>query len=185
MSTSNLDHIKKAGRRWYLPVILGVVLILAGIWVFLTPASSFLGLSMLFAATFVVAGLLGTTHAITNRNIVRAWGWSLAAGVADLLIGILLFARPDITMIMLSLFVGFGILFRSIMAVIWSFEFKRVQASGWGRLLMLGVLGALFALILLWNPVLAGLTIIFYASLALIIIGGFQVYFGLKLKKLN
>jgi len=71
------------------------------------------------------------------------------------------------------------------MAILWAFEFKKLTAPGWGGLLALGILGVLFSLILLWNPLLAGLTMVIYASVAFIIIGGFQVYLSFKLRKLN
>ena len=109
----------------------------------------------------------------------------MAAGIAELLIGILLIARPEITVLVLALFVGFAIMFRSITAIVWAFELKKMGVSNWGLLLLLGILGALFAFIMLWNPLLAGLTIVAYTSLAFIVIGGFQVYFALKLKQLT
>ena len=185
MNNGKLNNTQKGGKHWYLPSILGIIFIIVGIWVFSIPDKSFLALAMVFAATFVVSGMLGISYAVSNKNIMRGWGWSLAAGIAELLIGILLLGRPEITMVILALYIGFAILFRSIMAIIWSLEFKRLQASGWGGLLVLGILGALFAFILLWNPILAGLTIVAYTALAFIMIGGFQVYFGLKLKKLQ
>ena len=185
MINSNSNDAHRRGKHWYLPFILGIIFILVGLWVFFTPAASYLALSILFAATFVVSGILGTTYAIANKNILRGWGWSLAAGIAELLIGILLLGRPEITMVILALYVGFAILFRSIMAILWSFEFKRLQAPRWGGLLVLGILGAIFAFILLWNPVLASLTIVAYTALAFVMIGSFQVYFGLRLKKMR
>lgn len=174
-----------SNKYWYLPLLLGIAFILVGIWVYLTPAVSYRALSMLFAATFLVSGLLGMIHAITNKDYLVGWGWSMMAGIAELLIGILLLARPDITAVVLALFVGFAILFRSITAIFWSFEIKKLQVPNWGSLLFLGILGAIFAFILLWNPILAGLTIVIYTSLAFIMIGAFQVYFSLKLRKLN
>ncbi|HLR33584.1 MAG TPA: DUF308 domain-containing protein [Fodinibius sp.] len=185
MENTDLNNTQKPGKHWYLPLIIGILFILIGLWVFLTPAASYLALSMLFAATFVVSGLLGITYAISNHRRLSGWGWSLAAGIAELLIGILLLSRPELTVIILALFVGFAIMFRSITAIVWSFELKKIGVSNWGTLLVLGILGALFAFIMLWNPILAGLTIVAYTSLAFIVIGGFQVYFAIKLKNLK
>ena len=146
---------------------------------------SYLALSILFAITFLISGGLGIGYAISNRNILPGWGWSLAAGIAELLIGILLVVRLDVTVIVLALFVGFAILFRSIMAIIWSVELKDLPASGWGSLMALGILGVLFAFILLWNPFLGGLTVVVYTSVAFIMVGVFQVYLSLKLRNLK
>lgn len=185
MENSNHAYSSRPVKHWYLPLILGVVFIAVGIWVIFTPLSSYLALSLLFAVTFLFSGSLGVWYAITNREILSGWGWSLAAGIAELFIGILLIARFDLTVVILALYVGFAMLFRSIMAMIWSFELKKLKTSGWGGMLVLGILGAFLAFILLWNPLLAGLTVVFYTALAFITIGGLQVYLSLKLRKLN
>ncbi len=185
METSNYTNGSKPVKYWYLPLILGLIFIAVGIWVIFTPAESYLALSILFAIAFLISGILGISYAISNRKRLTGWGWSLAAGIAELLIGILLITRLELSVVILALFVGFAVLFRSIMAIIWAYEFKRLLAPGWGGLLALGILGALLALILLWNPILAGFTIVAYTSAAFIVIGGFQVYLSLKLKRLN
>lgn len=185
METLNYTNGSRPVKRWYLPLILGLIFIAVGIWVIFTPIESYLALSILFAIVFLISGVLGISYAISNREILSGWGWSLAAGIAELLIGILLIIRLELTVVMLALFVGFAILFRSIMAVIWSFEIKKLELSGWGSLLVLGILGAVFALILLWNPILAGLTVVAYTSAAFLVIGGFQVYLAIKIRKLN
>src|SRR5699024_2382358 len=120
-----------------------------------------------------------------NRKILSGWGWSLAAGIAELLIGILLIARMDFTMVMLALFVGFAILFRSIMATVWSFELKRMEVSNWGGMLILGILGIVLALILLSYPIVDLLSVVVYTSAAFVVIGIFQVYLAIKLGRLS
>lgn len=181
---NNMDQ-QQPVKHWYLPLILGIVYIAVGIWVIFTPVASYVALAIFFALAFLISGILGIIYAISNRQTISGWGWSLAAGIVELLIGILLIARIDLTIVTLALFVGFALLFRSIMAIFWSFEVKKMEVSGWGGLLALGILGVILAFILLWNPILAGLTVVVYTSAAFITLGGFQIYFSFKLKKLN
>lgn len=181
----DFNNVPTQVRYWFLPMIFGIIFIIVGIWVFLTPEESYIALSVLFALTFLISGSLGIMYAISNRNVIKGWGWSLAAGIAELLIGILLTSRSDITVLVLALFVGFAVLFRSILAIIWSFELKNLQVQNWGSLLILGILGLVLAFIMLWNPLFAGLTIVIYTALAFIVIGGFQMYLSYKMKKLN
>ncbi len=185
MEHSNYYNEPGPVKYWYLPLILGLIFIAAGVWVIFTPVESYLALSILFAITFLISGIIGISYAVSNRNILSGWGWSLAAGIAELLIGILLIARLEFTVVILALFVGFAVLFRSVMAVIWSFEFKKLEVPGWGSLLALGILGVLLALILLWNPILAGLTVVAYTSAAFVVTGGFQVYLSFQLRKFS
>lgn len=184
MENSNFRPFKTAGKHWYLPLISGILFICIGLLVFSTPLKSYLTLAAIFAVTFLFTGVIEIIYAIANHKKSDNWGWSLAGGIIDFLLGILLVSHPDITIIILPFYIGFGILFRSIMAIGWSLELKRQQISDWGNLLAVGILGAILAFILLWNPVLAGFTIIFYTALAFIVIGIFQIYLSFKLKKL-
>ena len=64
-------------------------------------------------------------------------------------------------------------------------ELKKYGVLDWGNLLAIGILGLIFSFILLWNPLFAGFTIVFWTGLALITIGGYGIYFSLTLKKLH
>lgn len=177
--------INKPIKYWYLPLILGLLFLALGIAVFLTPLASFVLLAMLFALLFLLTGLIDIVYAVTNKDIIDRWGWSLFGGIIDFLIGVLLIAKPNISMVVLPFFVGFGILFRSIIAIGWSLELRKLGGFKWGYLLALGILGAILAFIMLWNPLFGGLTIVFYTAFALVVIGVLHVYLSLQLKKIN
>ena len=177
--------INKPIKYWYLPMILGLLFLGLGIGVFLTPLASFIVLAMLFALFFLLTGLIDMAYAFTNKDIIDRWGWSLLGGVIDFFIGVLLIAKPDISMIALPLFVGFGILFRSIIAIGWSLELRRFGGASWKNLITIGILGSILAFIMLWNPLFGGLTIVFYTGLALVVIGIFHIYLSVQLKKIN
>ena len=46
-------------RLWYLPMILGLILIGLGVWVLATPVEFFITLSLLFAFSFIATGHSG------------------------------------------------------------------------------------------------------------------------------
>ncbi len=173
----------RIGSYWYLPLLLGILFIALGIWVLFTPLESFLALAIFFAVTFLISGILEIVYAISNRRSLNKWGWSLAVGIVDLIIGIILVSTPAISMVVLPLYVGFGVLFRATLAIGWAFELKRREVPNWGWFLAVGLLGVLFALVMLWNPLFGGLTIVIYTGVALISIGVFQVFLSLRLKK--
>lgn len=185
METQNFGSIRKTGKYWYLLTLLGIAFILVGVWVFRTPLQSYITLSVLFALTFLFTGIMELIYAISNRKLLDNWGWSLAGGIIDFLIGIMLVANPQISLLVLPFYVGFAILFRSIMAIGWSIELKKHKVLSWGSLLGMGIIGLVFAFIMLWNPVFAGLTIVFYTAAAFIVTGVFQIYLSVRLKKLT
>jgi len=179
------NSLLQSSRHWYLLLILGIILIIVGIWVFSTPVVSYATLSLLFAFSFFVTGILEIIYAVSNRKEMNNWGWSLVGGIIDLVIGILLISLPLTSMLFLAFYVGFGILFRSVMAIGQAINLKTQKAGDWGYLLLIGILGLLFSFILIWNPLFAGFTIVFYTGMAFLIVGIFEIYFSFRLRKIR
>lgn len=184
METTLLKNVKNISRKWFLLLVLGFILIAVGIWVFFTPLLSYITLSVLFAFTFLVAGIIEITYAISTRASAH-WGWTLASGIIDFIVGMILVLMPGISMLVLPLYIGFAILFRGMTNVGWSLALRRQKSPDWGILLAIGILGMLFALILLWNPLFAGLTIVYYTAFAFVVTGIYDVYMSLRLRRIK
>lgn len=170
-------------KFWYLPLILGIIFIIVGILAIMTPSATYFTLATLFSITFVITGIIEIIFSVSHRKQLDSWGWSLAAGILDLIIGLILILNPQISIITLSLFVGFVVLYRSIMDIAWSIEMKKYKLSNWSWLLFIGILGSIFSFILLWNPLFAGLTVAVFTGIALITIGIFHINLSIELKK--
>jgi uncharacterized membrane protein HdeD (DUF308 family) len=134
---------------------------------------------------FLITGIIEIVYAIFNRKGIANRGWALAGGIIDLLVGILLVSQPQMSMVILPVYIGFGILFRSIIAIGWSIELKRQEVGDWGNLLGIGILGSVFAFIMLWDPLFAGMTLVIYTAIAFLMIGLFQIYLAIRLRKIS
>ncbi|MGA3015422.1 MAG: DUF308 domain-containing protein [Bacteroidales bacterium] len=176
---------KNAIKHWYLSLILGIIFIFVGIWVLMTPVSSYFTLSILFSVTIFVSGISEIIYSITNRKEISNWGWVLAGGIIDLLFGLWLIASPLLSIAILPFVVAFILMFRSMMGIGFAFDLKDFAGSGWGWLLTLGILGLLFSFILLWNPVFAGLTTVICTGCAFITLGFFRIILSFKLQHLH
>jgi uncharacterized membrane protein HdeD (DUF308 family) len=115
---------------------------------------------------------------------MKGWGWLLVYGLINLLVGGILAYDPTISITTLPLFVGFIVLFRSVTTIGISLDSENFGIPGSGSLLWLGILGVLFAFILLWSPTFAGLSLVVWTALALIVAGIYSIYFSFLLKKL-
>jgi len=185
METSPLKTIKNGIKHWYLLLIAGLLYIAVGIWVLLTPVTSYLALALLFSISFIVSGISEIIFSISNRKELDSWGWKLAYGLLTAIIGLILLNSPLLTIATLPLYVGFVVLFRSIMAISFSIELSSYGVKQWGWLLFIGILGLIFSYILIWNPGLAGLTLVYWTGLALITLGIYSIYFSIQLNKLR
>ena len=183
MENAFFKPIKESVKHWYLPVISGIILILISLWTFRNPAESYLGLSILFSISFLLAGTIEVIFSIVNRKQIDNWGWSLVLGSMTTLIGVLLLLNPEVSKISLPLYIGFLLLFRSFYAIGLAIDMKSYGELEWGTLLVIGVLGSLFSFILIWNPILGGISIVIWTGIALLTGGIFNIFLGFKMKK--
>ncbi|HVY76493.1 MAG TPA: DUF308 domain-containing protein [Puia sp.] len=185
MSAAPLQKAIDSVKHWYIPLIIGILLILLGIYVFSTPITSYLALAVTFSVIFLLSGILQVAFSIANRHTLHSWGWYLASGLLYTLIGLLLFSRPDISMATLPFVVGFFVLFQSANALGWAYDLKQLGVSSWGNLALFGVLGLILSFILLWNPVFAGLSLVIWTGAAFIFAGLGCIWLSLRLRKLK
>ncbi|MEA9411820.1 HdeD family acid-resistance protein [Flavobacterium sp. PL02] len=185
MENSLFKKVKKAIDYWYIPLLVGLLFVGIGIWSFITPLAAYLTLAFIFSISFLGSGIFEIIFALSNRKKIDNWGWTLASGILGLVVGILLISNPLISITILPLYVGFVILFRSIMAIVIAFDLKSYAVPDWGNLLALGILGIIFSFILLWNPIFAGLSLVYWTAFAFIAIGVFYIYFSFKLKRIH
>ncbi len=177
--------VRNSIKHWYIPMLVGLLFIGVGIWVFRTPGEAYVSLAFIFSISFLISGILEAYFATANRNIVDNWGWSLAQGILNIIVGVLLLNNPEISVVALTYYVGFVIMFRSISAISSSIDLRNYGVSDWGYLMALGVVGVIFSFILLWNPLFAGMTLVVCTGLAFIAMGGFSIYLSMKLKNLH
>lgn len=182
MSTTLLEeHLK----NWWLLLVSGILFVLLAFYIFNQPVASYLALSIFFASTFLVAGVIEIAYVVSSRKYDQGWGWSLFGGIVDLLFGIFLLSSPALTMAVLPMYIGIVILFRALMGVFYAFHLKKTQMSGWGSVLFMAIIGILFALLMIGNPVFGGLTIIIYTAVSVLMLGIVQIVLSLRLRKLK
>lgn len=185
MANSFIDSAAKVVKNWWLLLLVGLIFIAAGIWVYATPLSSYLALSTLFSVSFLVAGFSEILFSVSNRKLMKGWGWNLVYGIANASIGIIMISNPLISITSLPIYVGVTVLFRSAMAIGTSLDLSSYGVPGSGNLLVIGILGMLFSFILLWNPDFAGLSLVIWTGITLLTAGLYSIYYSLQLKKLN
>ncbi|MFS4417183.1 HdeD family acid-resistance protein [Maribacter sp. 2307ULW6-5] len=185
MSTFYLKSLKNVVKYWYLPLLVGLFFIIVGLVAFTAPEESFLALGLLFSLGFVFGGISEILFSLGNRQVMENWGWSLAFGIFTFVVGVLLFLNPTLSMTTLAFYIGFVVLFRSVAAISFSLDIKRYGGRAWGSLLALGILGVLFSFILLWNPIFAGMGVVFLVGLSFLFTGGFSILFALQLRKVH
>jgi len=180
-----LRTIKESLNYWWLFLLTGLILIATGIWIFASPVDAYVSLSILFGISILMNGLFETSFAITARNSMDGWGWMLASGILDLIIGIYLLMYPGVTMAILPYVLGFWLLFRGFSAIGVAFDVKSYGARDWGWLLVLGIGIIFFGFMILAVPAFGVANIIVWTGLAFISAGVFRIFLEFRLRKLK
>ena len=75
-----IDSMKKAVKNWWVSLLVGILAIIMGVWCFMSPGASLIGMTYVFIIGFLLGGL-DICFAVLNRNYMYGWGWSLAGGI--------------------------------------------------------------------------------------------------------
>jgi uncharacterized membrane protein HdeD (DUF308 family) len=171
-------------KHWYVPLIVGILFIVFGVYIFTIPLEAYVTLSVLFSLSFFFSGISEIFFAVANKDSIEGWGWYLVSGVLTFLFGTYLTMYPGISMATLPFVVGFAFLFRSSQGLGFAFDLKKGGLS-WGGLAFVSVLGILFSFLLLANPVIASASIVVMTALSIITVGSYSVLLALTLKNVK
>jgi uncharacterized membrane protein HdeD (DUF308 family) len=183
--TTLLQTITKSVKHWYIPLIIGIILIAAGIYVFMVPLETYVTLSVLFSISFSIIGILKIFFSIRNHKILKGWGWYLVGGHLSLAVGIILSIYPGISIVILPFAVGFILLFISFLLLRFSFEMKNLEILNWGNAAMLSVLGIIFSFMLVVNPLISGISLVVITGVAFIFTGISSIVLSFDLRKVK
>jgi uncharacterized membrane protein HdeD (DUF308 family) len=87
-------RIRPAERKWWLPLLLGVISVAAGIYAVLAPSVTALVLVLLMAANAILTGALDIAMAVRLRRVLRGHWLLLLGGAVSILFGVLVVAAP-------------------------------------------------------------------------------------------
>ncbi|MGM1428829.1 HdeD family acid-resistance protein [Sphingobacterium lactis] len=172
-------------KYWYLPLILGILLIVCGIYVFTAPLETYVTLSVLFSISFVVSGLFDIIFSLSNRKSISGSGWYLVSGLLSFLMGIYLIIYPGISITILPFVAGFVLMFRSFQLLGFSFDLRDIGILRWGNLAVWSVLGILLSFMLIANPFFSGISLVVLTGSAFILAGISSVFLAFDLKKIK
>lgn len=180
-----IDKIDYAVKYWWLSLLLGILFIIISIYLMFTPLASYIALSILFSVSMFVSGVFEIAFAFTNRGNISSWGWYLAGGIIDLILGVFLMINPGLSMSVLPFVLAFWLMFRGFSATGYSMDLKRYGTRNWGWYMAFGILAILCSIGIIWQPGIGAFTLVYMIAYALLIIGIFRIMVAFELKNLH
>lgn len=177
-----VENYRGTYKYWWIMLIIGILSILCGIWVFRNPVESYFALAVYFCIMFILFGVGEIVNAFSNQR-VRNWGWGLAIGILDLIIGFILLANLGWAIDILPFAVGFILMFLGIDFIGWSTQMQTLHIPNWGWVLAGGILTLIFSFLIIFHPLFGVFNIIIWTGLAFIFGGISAILFSFALRK--
>lgn len=179
-----IEHSKQAVRLWWLLLIVGLVLLAVGILVFVYPAQSYLGLSIVFGWVMLFSGILEVVLASTSRHYVTGRGWLLASGIIEIVLGLILIFNVGLSAATMPIFLGFWLMFRGFSAIGLGGDMNAMRIRGSGWTIFLGIVLLLCSLWILFQPLVVGTAaVIIWVGISLLFAGAAAISLSLQLHR--
>lgn len=168
---------------WWMLLIRAVVAILFGILAIISPVFALLFLVYLFAAYVLIDGIMSVFVAFQERSTHSRWWILLLGGIAGIILGVLAFAWPGVTSLVLFYLVAAWAVVTGIFDVIAAFS---VRAAGVEWLLVLGgVLSIIIGIIFFLHPVASILTIVWLLGVFALVYGVILIVRAIQFRSLR
>jgi uncharacterized membrane protein HdeD (DUF308 family) len=159
--------------RWWLVVARGAVAIAFGLVAILAPQISVLALVILWGSYALVDGVLNLVSAPLKARAGGRWGWLLFEGLASIAAGLLTFAWPGITALVVLTFIAIRAVLGGIAEIAVAVRLRDQITDEW-RLASAGILSVVFGVLLFAFPRAGAIGLMW-------MVGSYALLFGLLL----
>jgi uncharacterized membrane protein HdeD (DUF308 family) len=165
-------------KNWWALALRGLVAVLFGLLTFLLPGITLATLVLLFGAYALVDGIFNVIAFFK----VASHQWALLIeGVIGIIAGVLTFAWPAITALVLLYLIAFWAILTGTFEIIAAIRLRKVISNEW-LLLLIGVLSLLFGLLILFAPGTGALAIVLWIGAYALVFGVFLMALGFRLR---
>jgi uncharacterized membrane protein HdeD (DUF308 family) len=174
--------VEDVGRYWWLPLAAGVLTIIVGVVALLYPGPTLLAVGILFGAYLTVWGTMTLIRSVSDADvdtILRVLGVIL--GLLTALAGLILLVRPGQSVLTAALVLGFWWALVGIMQLVRGI----VVAEGRVWNLLWGVVAVAAGAIILAQPRIGLVTLVWIVGIGLIFQGALEIAAGMELRRLR
>ena len=162
--------LQALATNWWALALRGLVGVLFGLLTFFLPGITLVTLVLLFGAYALIDGIFNVFAFFR----VASHHWALLIeGVIGIIAGVLTFAWPAITALVLLYVIAFWAIFTGLFEIIAGVRLRQVITNEW-LLLVMGALSFLFGVLILFAPGAGALAIVLW-------IGAYALVFGVLL----
>lgn len=136
---------------WHL--FAGIIMAILGVYVWFNPVATMVALALYLGIIFIIIGAGYVAASFSNES-----GWDMFVGVLDMLVGVIFVGNLGVTAASLPIIFALWCLAVGVIQLVVAYKFKKAGMN-WGWTLTSGILGVIFAFLILTYPALGVITI--------------------------
>ena len=172
------------GTRWWVILLRGIVAIAFGVLAFTWPVLTLATLVLLFGFYAFVDGVFSLMTAIGGHR-QKEDRWLLALeGIVGIWAGVVTLRAPALTALALLLIISFWAMATGFLRIVAAIRLRK-EISGELWLALSGVLSIIFALILMTQPAIGALALVWVIAGFALILGVLEIILGFELRSLR
>jgi uncharacterized membrane protein HdeD (DUF308 family) len=171
-------------RNWWALALRGVFAIVFAILTFAWPAVTLAVLVILFGAYALVDGIFAIVSAIRALQGHKPWGSFLLEGVVGIVIGLVTFFVPSVTLTFLVTLVAVWAIVTGVLEIAAAIRLRRHVPGEW-LLILTGIVSVLFGILIFAAPIAAAVVIVYWLAAYALIFGVLLIALAFRLRSLH
>ncbi|MCB8822339.1 HdeD family acid-resistance protein [Microvirga rosea] len=159
-------------QNWWAVALRGVFAIIFALIALFIPGATLLSLVLFFAAYMLVDGIFSIVAAVRAASHHQRWGLLVLEGVVDILVGVIAFAWPGLTVVFFVTLMAVWSLITGVLEIVAAFKLNPTYGRGW--LIFSGIVSILFGIALLVAPMIGAVVLTWW-------LGAYAMVFGITL----
>lgn len=175
--------IEAASRNWWLIALRGVIAVLFGILAWIWPGITLLALVVLWGVYSFADGVLSLVTAFRWRDSGRPLWALILVGLAGIAAGILAFLWPQITALVLLMFIAAWAIVIGIFQIVTAVRIRKEIDNEW-LLGLSGAISVIFGVLMVASPGAGAIAVVWLIGVYAVFFGVLLIGLSLKLKSL-
>ena len=184
MQSELFNELRGQVKNWWVSLIIGILFLAVGFLVIFYPMAGYEAIAVLFSVIMLIAGIFEIVFATSNRKVLPGWGWYLALGILDVILGLVLIFIPGLKEAVIPFILAFWLMFRGISSIGYSIDMQRYGSHSWGWYLAFGILAVLCAIGVIFFPMAGAISAVWICGFLFLLLGISRIMLSFDLKKL-
>jgi len=168
-------------RNWWAIALRGVAAILFGLLTFILPGITLAVVVLLFGGYAIVEGIFNIIAAIRGRTGARAWWALVLEGLVSIGAGVVTFAWPGLTALVLVYVIGTWAIVTGVLEIVAAVRLRQQITDEWW-LAASGALSVIFGVLLVVFPGAGALAVVLWIGAYSIVFGALLVALAFRLR---